>query len=365
MSVPRLEVRLDLVGHNTAQLVRRLGERGIAVTAVTKSMLGAAPLARTLLAAGVAGLADSRVANVAAMRDAGVIAPVTMVRTPMPSEVDRVVHLCDTSCNTEPTVLAALSAAARAQGRRHGVVLMVELGDLREGIMPDDLGAVARATRDLPNLVLRGIGANLACRSGVVPDAANMAELSGLAALVEHSTDTALEVVSGGNSANLGWALGPGVTGRINELRLGEALLLGRDPVDRRPIAGLHTEALTLVAEVIESGAKPSMPWGTLAQTAFGERPGPVDRGEIVQTILALGRQDTDTTDVRPPPGMTIVASSSDHLVTWTDERLAPGTEVSFAPGYAAVLRAMTSPSVETVYVDEVAERAEPAVAGR
>jgi predicted amino acid racemase len=239
---------------------------------------------------------------------------------------------------------------------------MVELGDLREGIMPDDLATIARTTRDLPNLVLRGIGANLACRSGVVPDAANMAELSGLAALVEHSTDVALDVVSGGNSANLGWALGPGATGRINDLRLGEALLLGRDPVERLPVEGLRTDAVTLVAEVIESGAKPSLPWGTTAQTAFGERPRPVDHGEVVQTILALGRQDTDTSDLAAPAGMTIVASSSDHLVTWTDERLAPGTEVPFAPGYSAVLRAMTSPTVETVYVSEAAERPVPAL---
>ena len=362
MSVPRLEVRLDLVGHNTAAMVRRLGERGIAVTAVTKALLGAAPLARVFVAAGVAGLGDSRMANVATMRDAGVAAPVTLVRTPMLSQVERVVQLCDTSCNTEPSVLAALSAAARAQGRSHGVVLMVELGDLREGIMPDDLAAIARATRGLPNLLLRGIGANLACRSGVVPDAANMAELSGLAALVEHATDAPLEVVSGGNSANLGWALGPGVTGRINDLRLGEALLLGLDPVERQPVEGLHTDALRLVAEVIESGVKPSMPWGTTAQTAFGERLGPVERGKVVQTILALGPQDTDTTDLVAPPGMTIVGSSSDHLVTWTDERVAPGTEVAFAPGYAAVLRSMTSPTVETVYVNEAAERPVPAL---
>ena len=360
MSVPRLEVRLDLVGHNTSCMVQQLGARGIAVTAVTKAMLGSPLLAATVLDAGAAGLADSRVANVATLRDSGVSSPVTLLRTPMLSQVDRVVALCDASCNTELVVLAALSVAAQAQDRVHGVILMVELGDLREGVMPDDLAAVARATRDLPNLELRGIGANLACRSGVVPDAANMAELSALAALVEHATGAELAVVSGGNSANLGWALGPGVTGRVNDLRLGEALLLGLDPLERRPLEGLRTDAVTLVAEVIESGPKPSVPWGTFAQTAFGERPGSVDRGEVVQTILALGRQDTDTADLRPPSGMTVVAASSDHLVTWTEERLEPGTEVTFRPGYSAVLRSMTSPTVDAVLLVEPSEQAIP-----
>jgi predicted amino acid racemase/sugar lactone lactonase YvrE len=276
--------------------------------------------------------------------------PVTLVRTPMLSQVDEVVDLCDTSCNTEREVLVALSAAAQRRDRRHGVVLMVELGDLREGIMPDDLASVARVARDLPNLVLRGIGANLACRSGVVPDAANMAELSALVAVVEHTTGVELEVVSGGNSANLGWALGHGDTGRVNELRLGEALLLGVDPVERRPVDGLRTDALTLVAEVIESGPKPSLPWGTLAQTAFGEHPDALDHGEVVQTIVALGRQDTDTADLTAPPGMTLVASSSDHLVTWTDERPRPAPRSSSAG--LAVLRD-DSPTVELVVLEE------------
>jgi predicted amino acid racemase len=136
----------------------------------------------------------------------------------------------------------------------------------------------------------------------------------------------------------------------VNDLRLGEAVLLGLDPVERRPIEGLRCDAVTLHAEVIESGSKPSLPWGTMAQTAFGERPLVVDRGTVVQTIVALGRQDTDTTDLNEPPGMAIVASSSDHLITWTDQRIAPGTEVVFSPGYAAVLRAVSSRSVEVVH---------------
>ncbi len=275
---------------------------------------------------------------------------ITLLRTPMLSQTTRVVELCDRSCNTEPAVLEALSAAAVALGVVHEVMLMVELGDLREGVMPDDLVGVAELTQDLPNLRLVGVGANLACRSGVVPGAANMAELSSLATRVEHATGEALRVVSGGNSANLGWALGTAAIGRVNDLRLGEAVLLGVDPVERRPIDGLRCDAVTLHAEVIESGTKPSLPWGTTAQTAFGERPLVVDRGAVVQTIVALGRQDTDTTDLHEPPGMAIVASSSDHLITWTDQRIAPGTEVVFRPGYAAVLRAVSSRSVEVLH---------------
>jgi predicted amino acid racemase len=229
------------------------------------------------------------------------------------------------------------------------VVLMVELGDLREGVLPDDLVGLARHARDLPGLVLRGIGTNLACRSGVVPDADNMARLSALAADVEDELGVHLSTVSGGNSANLRWALGGGDLGRVDDLRLGEAILLGVDPLDRQPIAGLHQDAFSLVAEVIESKRKPTVAWGQRAQTAFAEHPAERAPGTVAQSILAVGRQDVDPLDLEPPPGATIAASSSDHLVVETEELLAPGTELAFRPGYAALLRAATSPFVHVV----------------
>ena len=54
---------------------------------------------------------------------------------------------------------------------------------------------------------------------------------------VEARLRHALAVVSGGNSANLDWALATDDVGRINELRLGESILLGTEPLHRHPIA--------------------------------------------------------------------------------------------------------------------------------
>ncbi len=346
MPAPRLEVRLDRIEHNARTLVERLGAKGIAVSAVTKAVLGEPEVAAALLAGGVNGLADARMANVERLRDAGIDAPILLIRSPMPSEVDRVVRACERSANSEPDVISALSASAGAAGRRHGVVLMVELGDLREGILPKDLEAVARHTMGQPHLRLDGIGANLACRSGVVPDDANMAELSRLAVAIERSLGRSLPMVSAGSSANLAWALGAADVGRVNHLRLGEAILLGCDPLERTPIDGLCADGFRLVGEVIESKVKPSQPWGTRAQTAFGERPPVGSGGNVIQTIVALGRQDVDPTDLTPPAGAEIVASSSDHLVLETDRVLPPGTELAFRPGYSALLRTMTSPFV-------------------
>lgn len=351
MTAPRLEIRLDRIRHNAQTLVQRLAARGISVTGVTKATLGSPEIARELIAAGVVGIGESRVENIEAMRRAGVSAPMTLVRSPMPSQVDRVVAAVDVSCNSEPDVLAALSAAAHAQGRDHGVVLMVELGDLREGILPADLEVVARQVLELPCLTLRGIGTNLACQSGVSPDQRNMAELSALASALEAALGKRLDIVSGGNSANLDWAFAATDVGRVDNLRLGESILLGCESLRRRPIDGLHTDAITLVAEVIESKAKPSKAWGEINQTAFGLQAPAADRGTTTRVILALGQQDVDSTGLVAPAGFEILGASSDHLVLDAGQQHFPvGSELTFQLGYSALLRAMTSPFVGRVF---------------
>jgi len=347
VTAPRLTIDLGKVGHNARTLVDRLSARGIAVVGVTKAVLGLTEVAATLVDAGIATLGDSRIENLERLSRSEVAAATMLIRSPMVSQVDRVVTHADLSCNTEAEVLRALSGAAESAGRNHGVVLMVELGDLREGILPEDLEAVAELVLGLRNLDLRGIGTNLACQSGIVPDARNMTQLSDLADAVEARFGIHLDMVSGGNSANLSWALGPAPVGRINQLRLGESILLGCDPLDRSPIEGLQLDAFTLVGEVIESKLKPSLPTGTAAQASFGTPPRRVDRGPVRQAIVALGQQDTDPAGLTPPEGVTVLGASSDHLVLDAGQcDLRPGDEVTFGLTYGALVRAMTSPFV-------------------
>ena len=309
MTAPRLEIDLDKIHHNARTLVSALAERSISVTGVTKATLGSPAIANTLLRAGVTALGDSRIENIKAMRHAQVPASMTLIRSPMLGQAGEVVRHADVSFNTEVDVISALSSAAKEAGKTHAIVLMVELGDLREGVMPGDLENTVRETLRFPNIALKGIGTNLACRSGVVPDAKNMAELSALADSIEATFGLRLDIISGGNSGSLQWALGGADTGRINNLRLGESILLGREPLRRQPIDGLHTDAITLVAEVIELKAKPSQPWGTIEQTAFGKRPPVTDRGCISQTIFAIGHQDTDPDGLCPPPGIAVLGA--------------------------------------------------------
>lgn len=352
MTAPRLEIALGAITGNTRALVDLLSAKGIHVTGVTKAALADPAVASAMLAGGAVGLGDSRIENLSRLRAAGLPGPRSLIRSPMVSQVVEVVREADLSLNTEPAVLEALAVAALEQGREHGVILMVELGDLREGLAPVDVMDVAKMVAKRPGLSLLGLGTNLACQCGVVPDQAKMDELTRLVEQVEQACGVVLPLVSGGNSANLDWALAAERPGRVNNLRLGEAILLGTEPLHRRPIDGLRTDAVTLVAEVIEAQVKPAQPWGELAQGAFG---GPAPRrgsGLLRQAILAIGRQDVDPDGLRPPPGMGVLGMSSDHLVLDVgDHDVAVGAELRFGLDYSALLRAMTSPFVARVFL--------------
>lgn len=349
MTTPRLDTDLDAITHNTRSLANQLAHRGIGITGVAKATLGSPNVAAAMIRGGVRGMGDSRMENIARLRASTLQSSLTLIRSPMRSQADWVVREADCSLNTEPRVLDALSAAAVRGRTEHAVVLMVELGDLREGVASEDAVEMASTVAKRPGLRLAGLGTNLACRSGVMPDQNKMEELSNLVEQVETRVGHGLTVVSGGNSANLDWALSTPDTGRINDLRIGESILLGTEPLHRRPLSGLRADAFTLVAEVIELKTKPAQPWGQTAQSAFGDLPWRPRTGSVRQAIIALGRQDADPEGLTPPVGMTVLSASSDHLVLDVgDHELAVGDDVAFGLNYSALLRAMTSPFVRS-----------------
>ncbi len=267
----------------------------------------------------------------------------------MLSQVDDVVQLCEASYNTEMSVIAALAAAALRQNKVHGIILMVEMGDLRDGIVPQDVGHIGQQVVDMPGVALKGIGANFACLSGIAPTATKMQTLTALANEAEGQCGPFLETVSGGNSANLPWAFSARATGRINDLRIGEAILLGVDPITGDQIGGLFRDTFTLVAEVIETDTKTVSPLlGTADHVSAIIRLVSTTL-ETTRIILALGNQDVDVEGLSMPAGSTLVGATSDHLViSTTDQKLRVGSEMRFQMNYGALMRAMAAPDIQT-----------------
>lgn len=349
---PRLEIDLSKIQHNSAQLTEHLAALGVRVTGVTKAALGAHQVANAMLLGGVNSIGDSRIENIRKMRESGVDAEFILLRSPLMSRVDEVVQYADISLNSELEVIMRLSDAAKRQKRIHRVLLMIELGDLREGIRLTDIEDVVEKCLQLPNIEIEGVGTNLTCLSGVKPDATNMGLLSKTAELLQARFGLKLAMVSGGNSATINWLCNSDSIGVINNLRLGEAILLGCETLHRQRISGLYDDAITLVAEVIESKIKPSIPEGDVTQNAFGSVPEFVQRGEIQRSILGVGQQDILIDGIIPDnPDLEIIGASSDHLVLDSSCcPLAVGAQVRFHLNYGALLAAMTSPFVEKTF---------------
>ncbi len=264
----------------------------------------------------------------------------------------------DLSLNSELSVLEALSQAAHRSGQKHEVILMVELGDLREGIPPEELLEFMREASELPNIRIKGLGTNLACFGGVVPNEGHMNSLVGLAREIEERLGLELPVLSGMNSSGLELISTRELPGRINHARIGEAILLGRETIRRRPWPGTHQDAFLLHAEILELKKKPSMPIGERSEDAFGGLPIFKDDGDIERALLNVGREDVTVEGLTPLDSrVTILGGSSGYLVvdvTRTEGSYRVGDELTFLLNYSALLRASTSEYVKKRPMNEV-----------
>lgn len=344
----RIEVDTERIQRNTEAVARLCARQGIKVAGVTKACCGHPEVAWAMLAGGATLLAESRLRNVWRLRQAGLDAPVMMLRLPSPAQAADVVRLTQVSLNSQPETVRALSEAAEAQGVRHRVILMVETGDRREGVMPERALEVARAMASLPHIELTGLGCNVTCIGGVLPTRENTQVVVDLAEKVRHLLGIPLPTISAGNSASLALLLRGEMPRGATQLRVGGAILTGEvDSTGDWPDALPHQDAFVVVADVVEVETKPSAPEGPVAPNAFGEVPTWPDRGPRRRAIAALGRQDLQIECLVPHrPGVVILGASSDHLVLDVQEAEPPvrlGEELHFRPLYGAIATGMAS----------------------
>jgi len=353
---PVLEIDVGKIRENAATVKELLRRAGIPrLVGVAKGTCAHPAVVRAMLEGGVDAIGDSRVQNLEKLRQAGVSCEMVLLRAPAPSQIAKAVEVADVSLGSEPSLFALLGSEAERQGKGHRVILMVDMGDLREGVWPDEAPGVARKIRDIPGVVLWGIGTNMACYGGVIPTREKMKALLEVKDRIEDATGTRIEVVSGGNSANMKMVLARDVPEGITELRVGESILLGTEAVTRQHIPGCYRDAFKLRAEIIEVFSKPSKPVGEIGQDAFGKVPVYEDMGIRKRAIAATGRQDVDPDTLYPvDPGIRVVGASSDHLildVTGAESPVRPGDVVEFLVQYGSLLRACTSDYVEKVVI--------------
>ena len=349
MAYPRVTADLRKIKHNVRHIKELCAGYGIEILGITKVFGGQREIASAMVEGGLRMLGDSRILNIRKYQD--LPCEKWLVRIPGPLEAEDAVRYCDVSLNSELATLKALDAAAVARGRVHKVVLMVDLGDLREGCFDEeDLAACASFAKEAAGLELYGIGTNLTCFSFVQPDNEKLTRLAGLAEKYDAKT-----YVSGGNSATVKLMLNDGIPEGVNSLRLGESVLFGRERAGFTYLPGMYNDAFIAEAEVIECKRKPSYPIGTIGCNSYGVRPEFTDKGERIRALCAFGRQDIDAETMWPlDEGIEIIGASSDHFVidiTEAARQYKVGDIIRFRLGYFAVMRAFTSCYVEKVYL--------------
>ena len=363
---PQLEFDLALLRSNADAVISRCRGMGIRVCGVVKGVDGLPEAARVLRAAGAAELGTSRLEQVAKCRAAGVPGPWLLIRIPGLTELPDVVALCETSLQSEWPTLLALEEECLRQNKTHRVIVMTDLGDLREGFWDKKelVDVCERVERDLPHVHLAGIGVNLTCYGSTKPTPEKMNELVGLARQVEQRIGRKLEIVSGGATSSFTLVHWGTMPAGVNHLRIGEAILLGKDlQVDWgiRDMDYLRMDALTLRAEVVEVKDKPTYPIGEFAIDAFGRKPVYEDRGIRRRAILALGRADVGELESLIPrePGMTVIGGSSDHCIVDMEDcprRLQVGDIVEFSLCYSHMLYATARSDMRIIFKNQSAQ---------
>ena len=353
MNYPALKIDFKKLEHNTKLLASKCSKHGIKIAAVTKVFCGLPQAAEALIKGGASYLADSRIENLKKLKHLNI--PKLLLRIPMLSQVEEVVGYADISLNSEYVVIEALSQAAIKKNKIHDIILMIDLGDLREGVWMEDAVEYAGKLLDLKGINLKGIGTNLTCYGAVIPSKDNLSKLVEISKSIEEKYHITLDIISGGNSSSL-YLIDKGLIPReINNLRLGESIVLGNETAYGDRIEGAFNDCFVFSAEIVELKEKPSIPIGEIGVDAFGNKPTFDDRGIRKRAIVAAGKQDVKTDGLTPiDDKLIILGASSDHMIidiTDSEKKYSVGDAIDFVLDYGALLSSSTSEYVNKIIV--------------
>lgn len=357
---PRLVVDLKKLRHNAEHVLKRCQDQGIQVAGVIKGCSGLPECAAQMAQAGCRFIASSRLDQLRRAKEYGIQTDLMLIRSPMLSEAAEAVRLAEISLNSDNEVLRALNHQAGLQDKKHKVILMADLGDLREGYWEAQelIDAALMVEYELHNLELAGIGTNLWCYGSIAPTPEKLNELAAYAEQIEEKIGRELEFISGGSTISYARVLDENMPRRINLLRIGEGILLARDLKELLgyDMSDMYQDVFTLQAEIIEAREKPTYPRGEFMLDAFGNKPEYKDRGIRKRALLAIGKADYVFTQMLIPRDreVEIIGATDDHTILdvqdCTRTRKA-GDILEFDLRYAAIVHAANSPNIEIVYI--------------
>lgn len=373
-----VKINLEALNHNFQRVNNWIKDSSANWTLVTKVLCGHTDTLRALQRLGVRSMGDSRLDNLRAIERIAPGFESWYLRLPHLSAIPDIVKLSEVSLNSEIEIIERLNQEAKKQDKIHRIIIMIELGDLREGILPSALVKFYEHIFDLPNIEVLGVGANLGCLSGAIPNIDQLTHLILYRELLELKFQHKLPMISAGSSITLPMLLDGTLPRAINHFRIGEAVFLGTDIIHGGTLEDLRDDAITLEVEIAEIKKKSLIPLGeTTTQTPFevieSSDITPGQRG--YRAVITIGQLDTEVSGLKPiKPHYQIAGASSDLSVLNIGDNpdaLQIGDSIEFKLNYSALLHLMAGnyvrktvhPSIETFFKNfESSDNAVPRV---
>lgn len=351
-----IKLKRKSLKHNFEFIREYLENDNISWGVVSKLLCGNKKFISELIDLGIQEIHDSRISNLKVVKQINPNVQTVYIKPPAKKSINSLVKYADVSFNTELSTIKLISHEAGKQGKKHKIIIMIEMGDLREGVMGDHLLEFYGQIFHLPNIEIVGIGTNLNCLYGVMPSQDKLIQLSLYKQLIEATFNRTIPWVSGGTSVVFPLLLSKQLPKGINHFRIGEMLYFGNNLFTDKPVKGMKTDVFTLHAQIIELIEKPKVPIGELAANPSGEeyQINEEDFGKTTyRAILDLGLLDISPDFLIPKKKeLTMAGASSDMLVVdlgETQRDYKVGDWITFKLKYMGALGLLNSNYIEKV----------------
>ena len=354
-----LIVKSDEIIQNVEKLNNFLDKHSVTWSLVVKVLSGHREFLEKLLfhpiVKNLHSVGDSRISGLQIIKEINPEIVTMYVKPPAMDAIEAIVSYADISLNSSYRTIEALNAEAGRQGKRHRVIIMIELGELREGILREKVIDFYKRVFELKNIDIEGIGTNLGCMYGIQPTYDKLLQMSLYKQLIDAKFNTNLPLISGGSSITLPLVGKSAMPKNINHLRIGETPFLGTSPFDGTQFLGLSTDAFEYLGNVIELELKETSPDGILTEGNIGHTSENFDWDHSYRAILDFGILDVDVNELTPKdPEIRFAGTTSDMSVYDLGPvdknkkcRYKVGDKIRFSPSYMAVARLMNSKFID------------------
>ncbi|MCF8236416.1 MAG: alanine/ornithine racemase family PLP-dependent enzyme [Bacteroidales bacterium] len=353
-----IELHREKLQQNFKFLDNLFKKNGIEWGVVSKLLCGNKIYLKELLDMGIKEVHDSRISNLKAIKELDSSVQTVYIKPPAKRSIKNLVRYADISFDTEFLTIKLISEEAQRQDKLHKVIIMIEMGDLREGVVGERLLDFYSSIFKLPNIEVIGLGTNLNCLNGVMPTHDKMVQLSLYKQLIEARFNKKIPWVSGGSSVTIPLIFKKLIPAGVNHFRVGETLYNGKNLITEKTIKGMKRDVFKLYAEIIELTKKPKVPTGEFGTNVAGDKPmfPAEDYGKSsYRAILDIGLLDIQTRYIKPvKKGVELSGASSDMIVLDLGQNRAGfkvGDLVAFELDYMGILGILNSDYIKKVVV--------------